>query len=1135
MKRLFYTTIIMFAALLSMQAQVIPEENGVYRLVNAGRTNAVMTEDITAHNIYCTDRGADDSYNQLWQFKKSGDGWNIQNVYTGYYVQNQSTVYALFTTATTANLLYVSENSKAAGKYNIVNTKGGNFGLHCDAAYDVVPWYSGTEATPGGSEWIFEKVELTDEKIAEIRAKYNEFNEVLTNKDKVIAGYTKFFTDDLCTTLKDEYATMSDSELETAMSACNATLVATAKKIKNDSWGKREKEFRIHTYEPYSNPDYWATKINIRKYSWLNNPTGIYANTGDVVYVFVGADIAEGSTLQIDAITNNSPTGTRTDLKKGMNIIPVSRDAQSLFILYTADTSGDKLIADFQPLPIRIEGGVVNGYWDKSRHTDADWVDITSKLATHRFMVVKGDHHLFFMSREYLTADNCCKSTITDAIGWWDNMTVWQQELLGIDEYKPGRFNNKMCAISLSSGYQSATDYRTQYAETYINNLLPYSRMMSNGDNAWGPAHENGHVHQYGINMIACSEVSNNLFSNLTLYKLGKYMSRGGKISEIADAYEKNIAWPSRDINFSLRMFWQLYLYYHVAGNNPQFYPTLFRILRSSPLKKTAGTAVNYGRYDLLHFVEKCCEASGEDMTDFFEAWGFFVPMSRVEFGDYGTYLLTSTQSMIDTTRARIARYPKRAGAIQFIEDRVLAEPRTDGVSGNKLNNGVAVGEAGNVGHYTAFVPDSTNVTAAGYVYSKAGKGITISKGSGAVGFKLYDSDSTLLTFSNLYSIELSDEDAVKDLFITAVAANGTETVVKSKTQGSEADQLEALNDALASAQNILKFKDTGNKYVGYYYEHVLLGLITLTENARAAMQEKDQSVNSYGAWAELIDKEINSILSQEDTKVKLHSGNSYRLENKLYPGYSMYYSSETVICKSGTSMPKFRSFTFTATGKSNEYYLSNSGKYISSVATSTLTKAAANSKSGAVKFTVGEAAEGLYYICQTGANMNSLHCDAAKNVVGWSTTADASQWKLVAVDQKKELADVAALNTLIDEAEEIYNMIVDTTDTQNIKFKDGVEVLSTTLAADVDSMMSLVGESEDIIAKKYYECCPKLATALSSVIAAVKAGYTVGTGIGGINSDSQDGKIYDIRGRRIDRITHPGVYIIDGKKIYIK
>ena len=139
MKHLFYTTIILFAAVLSLHAQIVPEENAVYRLVNAGRTNAVMTEDITAHNIYCTDKGGDESYNQLWQFKKNGEAWNIQNVNTGYYVQNQSTVYALFTTATTAKNFYVSENSKVSGKYNIVNTKGGNFGMHCDAAYDVVP------------------------------------------------------------------------------------------------------------------------------------------------------------------------------------------------------------------------------------------------------------------------------------------------------------------------------------------------------------------------------------------------------------------------------------------------------------------------------------------------------------------------------------------------------------------------------------------------------------------------------------------------------------------------------------------------------------------------------------------------------------------------------------------------------------------------------------------------------------------------------------------------------------------------------------------------------------------------------------------------------------------------------------
>ena len=1132
MKHLFYTTIILFAAVLSLHAQIIPEENAVYRLVNAGRTNAVMTEDITAHNIYCTDNGGDESYNQLWQFKKSGQGWNIQNVNTGYYVQNQSTVYALFTTATTPKVFYVSQNSTIAGKYNIVNTNGGNFGMHCDAAYDVVPWYSGTDNTPGGSEWIFEKVELSEEKITEIRAKYNEFNDVIVNKDKVISAYTKLFEDDLCTTLKSEYASMSDAELEAAMSDCNSTLVAAAKKIKNDSWATREKEFRVHTYEPYSNPDYWATKINIRKYSWLNNPTGIYANTGDVVYVFVGADIPTGATLQIDAITGNSPSGTRTELKKGMNIVAVSRDAQSLFILYTADTSGDKVLSDFASLPIHIEGGVVNGYWDKSRHTDADWVEITRNLATHRFMVVKGDHHLFFMNREYMIADNCCKNTITDAIGWWDNMSMWQQELLGIEEYKPSRFNNKQCAISLSTGYQSATDYRTQYAENYITNLLPYSRMMSNGDNVWGPAHENGHIHQYGINMIACSEVSNNLFSNLTLYKLGKYMSRGGKVSDMVAAYEDNIAFPARDINYTLRMFWQLYLYYHVAGNNPQFYPTLFKILRNDPMKKTSGS-LNYARYDLLHFAEKCCEASGEDMTDFFEAWGFFVPMNRAQFDDYGTYQLTSTQSMIDTTKVRISKYTKKAGAIQFIEDRVRHELRGDGAEGYKVTNGVAVGEAGDVGHYTAFVPDSMNQSAIGYVYSKVGKTVDFSKGTGAVGFKIYDTDGRLITFSNYTSIELSDEVATKEIVIMAVAANGTETVVNSKINGSEEDQIEALNDAIASAQSIIKLKDKGNKYVGYYYESVLENLVATSDSAKAAIDGKDQSVRTYGQWATLIDQEINVILANPDARVKIHSGNSYQLKNMLYSGYSMYNNSGNIVCESGTKNAKYRAFQFVSTGKQNEYYISNNGSYINTVATSSQTKASTTSQSSALKFTVGEAGDGKYYVCVTGESMKSLHCDAAKKVVGWNTTADASLWQLVAVDQQKELADVAELEALMAEANTIYGDIVDST-AASITFKEGVEVTSTTLAEDVAAMMDKVAESQAVITKKYYEQCPKLITALAEIVAKVKAGYTVSTGIGNVIFDEKDSVIYDIRGRKIKQITNSGFYIINGEKVYI-
>ena len=71
MRHLFSTLIMMLVASVSLQAQSLPQDSAVYRLVNAGRTNAVMTEDVAAHNIYCTDKGSDESYNQLWMFTKS--------------------------------------------------------------------------------------------------------------------------------------------------------------------------------------------------------------------------------------------------------------------------------------------------------------------------------------------------------------------------------------------------------------------------------------------------------------------------------------------------------------------------------------------------------------------------------------------------------------------------------------------------------------------------------------------------------------------------------------------------------------------------------------------------------------------------------------------------------------------------------------------------------------------------------------------------------------------------------------------------------------------------------------------------------------------------------------------------------
>ena len=248
-----------------------------------------------------------------------------------------------------------------------------------------------------------------------------------------------------------------------------------------------------------------------------------------------------------------------------------------------------------------------------------------------------------------------------------------------------------------------------------------------------------------------------------------------------------------------------------------------------------------------------------------------------------------------------------------------------------------------------------------------------------------------------------------------------------------------------------------------------------------------------------------------------------------------MYYNSGSLVCKSGTNYPKMRSFTFVSTNKANEYYISSNGYYISSMATSTLTAMKSTSKNTAVKFTVENVADAKYAMYKSGDKNLALHCDAAKNVVGWTSSADASHWIIVAVDQKKEKADTDALNQLIDEATSVYNLIVDTTNVAEITFNEGIEVTSETLTADVEAMMAKVTQSQSVISKKYYEQCPALIDELTAIISKVKAGYTVSTGIGAVIWDEETAVIYDARGHKVKRVTSPGIYIINGKKVYIK
>ena len=1137
MKKISILFLLVLVSVIFVQAQEFPQDGSVYRITNTVRNNAVLVENYLTNEL----NGGDENplFNDLWKFTKSGEGWNIQNLLTERYVQIQTSNSKLYRTGETPAVFYVVRNNSFSKEcYNIVNENGGRWGIHCEKDNDVVPWYSSTENWDG-SEWTYKRIDnISDEELNAAREKIEQFCDVYNNQERVERIYLSHFEDETCTILKSEYQAMSDEELAASMDSCGDELISVALKIKNNTWAEREKEYRVSTYGPYSDPDYWGEKLMTHYYSWLNNPTGICATSGDVLYIFVGKEPKQGSTLEIDAVVNNDSKGKRTELKKGMNIIPVSGKDFSFFIIYTADTRKEHVLSDFDSIPIHIEGGYVNCYWDKMRHNDDDWVDITRNHAKHKYIFVKGENIMYFMNRELLISDEICPNTISDAIGWWDNMIKWQQDIMGLEDVRPSRFNNRLCAVSYAGdGLMSATNHVTSYVETCLHDVLPLDDVMETSGHCWGPAHENGHVHQGAINMIACTEASNNLFSNITVFNLGKFVTWGDGVDTMADYYEDEVAWTLQGIGIKMRMYFQLYLYYHVCGHDTQFYPKLFKLLREDPMKKSSGETVNYGRYDLLHFAQKCCEAAGEDLTKFFEAWGFFHQMNKAEASDYGDYVISSTTSMIKDAKKKMAAYPKKAAAIEFIEDRVAPSLRTDGGEGYKLE--YEDGKFGNVGQYTAYYSDSLDIIASDYIYLKSNKKYTIKGGKNAVGFKVYDSDSTLLTFFNVHQIELSDEIASKkDLIIVAVSANGTEVTVKDMRDGTEEQQYESLCKSLVSAEVILKFKDSGSMNVGYYFESALVSLDSIVNDAKAVVENKDQSIHTYGEWAKIIDEEIFNLRENKNTSVQIHSGNVYRLTNVEYTKYNMYYEeSGKIISKPGSTNPKSRQFTFTSTGKENEFYISSNGKYINFIGRSQQATATTTKKSEAVKFTVGDDGMGQFYIYKTGDTDLGLHIAKSQSykVVGWNHTDTPSLWTLFCVTQNKEKADLKALEELIDEAVSIHDLIVDTLNTSSATFYDWVEVTSATLATDVESMMAKVAVSQNVVENKSYEKCPALIDELTAIITTVKAGYTIPTGINGIIFDEKDAVVYDSRGRRVDKITTPGVYIVNGKKMYIK
>lgn len=1203
MKKKIYLIVLLALSVCGLRAQYVAPSEGVFRIINVGY-DAAMMENYKTNTIHCTATiGGNDDFDQLWILKKLDTGYSIQNAYTGAYIQTGNTGTEVpYWTGTTARAFNITVGGSKKG-YNIFDPNLNKQGLHSKGANgNVVRW---VDCEP--SEWKFEKVEVSEEAMALAQAEYAEYyrlkmefenkcTELFANQGKYEEALAKYFDDAACTVLKEEFVSAGEEELRKALTADNlpAELIDMTIKVKTDKWAEPNeksgkpgwdsdyaRKFRVQLIEPYSIAGEITDWIGHQAHSNMDNPTGLYANYRQVLYVMVEGEIKEGAELWAtwlighDKMPNyNNGYGDRgVRLKSGLNIVPIRNDGSALYfnyLVHTFDKSTWKFahkLSDYDDLKIHVAGGYINGYYNMvgdalyQGDTDADWVyyeeraNLANITILGRYEVLqfelnevnhvedngsKWSHRgLAALFPEELPRELPENQRINAIIEAWDRIMLSERMSLGVasraevdsmNELYP-RYDATWTEKAEIYNYDDAlyafcdnlNDRDGDYSEYYNHHGLAFgtrtgymygswdhsgyhvnttpdilTRIATQAGPTWGPAHEIGHQHQALFTVNGLTEVTNNLFSNIAVWYMGMGTSRmngtEGNLAHVYDNFKGGGDFFGNNIWALTHMYYRLWLYYHLAGNDTQFYPKLFELLRSRPISKGY---YQQGSTSILHFYRLCCEAAQEDLTEFFRAHGFFTVMNSRFVGDYSNSEYTQSQADIDAAIAAVKAkgYPVN-NKVLFINDCTPGVTyRHDGVTPREYWDGnvTANGSNAEVGCYVDFLAKDT-VTGQ-YLYNITDLKVKIEGGDGALGFAIYNKEGEVLAFSSHHSFVINEEveDMVRsgEAIVVAVTAEGDDVKILSKAEGgSEEEQLQVLKTSLAAANSILKMVDAQGIYVGYYKPEALLPLQALVDAAEAARDNKDTSVHTYGEWAVLLDKAVLELSENADAKVPLYEEDYYALGSVRHKSNSLEYSTAGLrVTFADPAINTKKQWLFVPSGVEGQYYVQNisSGLFVSGVSENVRVKVEAKDTKGAVAFTLIEDEPSRFLLCSVGSEALYLSCDNNKNVVATSNAAGA-QWTLTSVADNHSAAMKAKLEALLGMVSLTLEQLVAATEPE-LKFHDDVTVLDEQLPAYTLALQDSYAAARQAVAEDYAYLDAVYAT-LEAAHEKVKAAY---------------------------------------------
>ncbi len=434
-------------------------------------------------------------------------------------------------------------------------------------------------------------------------------------------------------------------------------------------------EFRIQSYEPYIHPNVLGKTNKTNQYNLLDNATGIYAEQGDTILIFVGnkhgenislrqinfdgeADEKDGYSDKVDyALTTGVSKFVAT--KKGL-----------LYVIYHLDEKREKMP---DPVQIHFATGKVNGYFDITRHNNQDWIKLLANSKA-KFIDVKGIHsHLTFPVQSFKTY---CPKNAEELITVYDSIVSLEKELLGFYKYPERNPKNRMYFSVMYTSYMYAAGDHTGYHVSTMPDLCDYKKLRTS--TVWGPAHEVGHMNQTrpGLKWGGMTEVTNNIFSLYVQTKYGNasriYTQKPstGRNNDYENAYNmlmlpKKSHFQAGGVFNQLVPFWQLYLYSTYVKNYPDFYKDLHEEIR----KRSDRNASTQSGLISLDFTNLCSELLQEDLTDFFDAWGFYRAISTT-INDYAPYTVNVEEGWCNTAKNKNSKFgTKPVYKIEYMDD----------------------------------------------------------------------------------------------------------------------------------------------------------------------------------------------------------------------------------------------------------------------------------------------------------------------------------------------------------------------------------------------------------------------------------------------------------------------------------